>query len=172
MDLCGLCGRVIKTISKKLDKIKTFLSLLILLEQVFSNWITGCPSLWWKFGVKIQNPIQQILCLTLLLEFNDNYVCLDKNRNFSKCSPFEWLHKALHCRRKELTSKDVGLTVKRADPICANDEIVFWNSGMFHMNTSKGLSFAVFFCNCIYIGLHGNTKHKNLDASQFVVRSS
>ena len=73
---------------------------------------------------------------------------------------------------KELTSEGVGVIVNRADPVSASDEIAFWNNGVFNLTTSKGLSYAVFFYNCKVFGLRGNTEHKNLDASQFVVCSS
>ena len=85
---------------------------------------------------------------------------------------FPRLRKSLDCRMKEVTSEGVGVTVKRADPVSAIDEIAFWNNGVFNMTMSKGLSFAVFCYNCKVFGLRGNTEHKNLDASQFVVCSS
>jgi len=59
---------------------------------------------------------------------------------------FPRLCKSLDCRMKELlTSEGVGVTVNRAYPVSASDEIAFWNDGVFNMTTSKGLSFAVFF---------------------------
>ena len=57
-----------------------------------------------------------------------------------------------------------------APPWMVDDEMQLWRSGVLNTTTSKGLSYAVFFYNCKTSGLRGNTEHRNLDASQFVLR--
>ena len=57
-----------------------------------------------------------------------------------------------------------------ADPVTVDDEMQLWRSGVLNTTTSKGLSYVVFFHNCKTFGLRGNTEHRNLDASQFVLR--
>ena len=89
---------------------------------------------------------------------------------FSKSSTFGKLRKSLDCRMKELTAAGIGVRVLHADPVTVDDEMQLWRSGVLNTTTSKGLSYAVFFYNCKTFGLRGNTEHRNLDASQFVLR--
>jgi hypothetical protein len=46
---------------------------------------------------------------------------------------------------KELTNQGIGTQVKRADPILPNDEQALWDSGVFNIDLSTGLSYIVFF---------------------------
>jgi hypothetical protein len=49
---------------------------------------------------------------------------------------------------KELTNQGIGTQVKRADPVLPNDEQALWDSGVFNIDLSTGLSYIVFFNNC------------------------
>ena len=49
---------------------------------------------------------------------------------------------------KELTNQGIGTQVKRADPVLSNDEQALWDSGVFNIDLSTGLSYIVFFYNC------------------------
>jgi hypothetical protein len=46
---------------------------------------------------------------------------------------------------RELTNEGVGVEQKRSDPVSKEDERTMWEKGVFSMDTSKGLSNAVFF---------------------------
>ena len=90
---------------------------------------------------------------------------------FSKNSKVPRMRKALDCRMKELTAEGIGVNVKRADAVTLDDERSLWRCGVFNMSTAKGLSYCVFFYNSKTFGLRGNSEHKNLDASQFVIKT-
>jgi len=47
------------------------------------------------------------------------------------------------------------------------DERTMWEKGVFSMDTSTGLSNAVFFYNCKVFGLRGGKEHIGLFAKQF-----
>jgi hypothetical protein len=49
---------------------------------------------------------------------------------------------------KELTNQGIGTQVKRADPVLPNDEQALWDSDVFNIDLSTGLSYIVFFNNC------------------------
>ena len=53
---------------------------------------------------------------------------------------------------KELTNQGIGAQVKRADPVLSNDEQALWDSGVFNIDLSTGLSYIVFFYNCKIFG--------------------
>jgi hypothetical protein len=38
--------------------------------------------------------------------------------------------------------------IKSADPVLPNDEHALWDSGVFNIDLSTGLSYIVFFYNC------------------------
>jgi hypothetical protein len=52
---------------------------------------------------------------------------------------------------KELTNQGIGTQVKRADSVLPNDEQALWDSGVFNIDLSTGLSYIVFFNNCTNI---------------------
>jgi hypothetical protein len=45
----------------------------------------------------------------------------------------------------KLTNQGIGTQVKRADPVLPNDEQALWDSGVFNIDLSTGLSYIVFF---------------------------
>ena len=61
------------------------------------------------------------------------------------------------------------LQVKRADPVLPNDEQALWDSGVFNIDLSTGLSYIVFFYNCKMVGFRALDEHTQLDASQFSI---
>ena len=70
---------------------------------------------------------------------------------------------------KELTNQGIGTQVKRADPVLPNDEQALWDSGVFNIDLSTGLSYIVFFYNCNFFCFRTLDEHKQLDASQFSI---
>ena len=65
---------------------------------------------------------------------------------FSKTDPtFANFRKSLDAQMKELSSKGVGIHIKKKDPVLPEDEQSFWEIGVFSMDTAHGLSNAVFF---------------------------
>jgi hypothetical protein len=68
---------------------------------------------------------------------------------------------------RELTNEGVGVEQKRSDPVSKEDERTMWEKGVFSMDTSKGLSNAVFFYNGKVFGLRGGEEHIGLLAEQF-----
>jgi hypothetical protein len=44
-----------------------------------------------------------------------------------------------------------------------------WDSGVFNVHLSTGLSYIVFFYNCHNFGFRALDEHKQLDASQFSI---
>jgi hypothetical protein len=46
-----------------------------------------------------------------------------------------------------------GTQVKRADSVLPNDEQALWDSGVFNIDLSTGLSYIVFFDNCKHFSL-------------------
>lgn len=70
---------------------------------------------------------------------------------------------------KLLTAEGLGV-VRHTDNLSVDDEIKLWESGEINTNTSKGLSYGVFFYNCKVFGFRGLTEHKQVSAEQYVVR--
>ncbi|WAR00411.1 hypothetical protein MAR_024783 [Mya arenaria] len=62
-------------------------------------------------------------------------------------STFAGFRKTIDSRMRELTNEGVGVEQKRSDPMSKEDERTMWEKGVFSMDTSKGLSNAVFFYN-------------------------
>ena len=42
---------------------------------------------------------------------------------------------------KELTNQGIGTQVKRGDPVFPNEEQALWDSGVFNIDSSTGLSY-------------------------------
>ena len=70
---------------------------------------------------------------------------------------------------KELTNQGIGTQVKRTYPVLPNDEQALWDSGVFNIDLSTGLSYIVFFYNCNFFCFRALDEHKQLDASQFSI---
>ena len=74
----------------------------------------------------------------------------------------------LDSRMKELT--EMGLNVVNgSDTVTPQDEACLWDSGVFDLNTAKGLSFCVFFYNAKVFGLRGGQEHRDLTPDQFSI---
>ena len=59
-------------------------------------------------------------------------------------------------------------TKKTIDLISTLHEIALWDRDIFNMNTSKGLSYCVFYYNSKYFMVHSPEEHRDLKQSQFV----
>lgn len=59
-------------------------------------------------------------------------------------------------------------TKKTIDLISTEHEIALWDKEIFNMNTSKGLSYCVFYYNSKYFMVHSPEEHRDLKQSQFV----
>ena len=69
---------------------------------------------------------------------------------------------------KTLASQGIGVHVKHAEPVTAEEECKFWETGVFSLKTTTGLSNAVFFNNCKAFGFRGGlSEHYDLDVEQF-----
>jgi len=79
---------------------------------------------------------------------------------------FAGFYKALDCRMRELTNAGVGAE-KGAEPVSAEDERRFWDTGVFSTETTHGISNAVFYYNGKVFGLRGGAEHIGLVADQF-----
>lgn len=82
-------------------------------------------------------------------------------------STFIEFRKTLDARMKELIAMGIGVKKQSADPVTVEDEASFWNAGVFNMNTSEGLSNAVFFYNGKTFGFRGFQEHIDCQADQF-----
>ena len=51
--------------------------------------------------------------------------------------------------------------------IIKNDELLLWQNNVFDLNTSKGLSYAVFYYVGKVFGVRGASEHHQLEAEQF-----
>jgi hypothetical protein len=80
---------------------------------------------------------------------------------------FLGFRKALDARMKELTVQGVGVSVKKADPITKQDEQTLCDTGVFSLNSSTGLSNALFFYNVKVFGFRGFSEHLECQAEQF-----
>ncbi|XP_053402220.1 uncharacterized protein LOC123548692 isoform X4 [Mercenaria mercenaria] len=87
---------------------------------------------------------------------------------FAKEDPtFAGFRRALDTRMRELTNQGVGIEKKSSDPISSQDEKQYWTSGVFSMNSARGLSNAVFFYNGKVFGFRGGMEHIGVMAEQF-----
>ncbi|XP_053390993.1 uncharacterized protein LOC128553833 [Mercenaria mercenaria] len=82
---------------------------------------------------------------------------------------FAEFRKTLDSHMRELTNQGIGLEIKSADAVTADDEKKFWETGVFSMSSAKGLSNAVFFYNGKVFGLRGGEEQTGLLAEQFLL---
>ena len=91
---------------------------------------------------------------------------------FTKMDPiFANFRKSLDARMKELTSNSVRKHLKKKDLVLPEDEQLFWDSGVFSMDTVEGMSNAVFFYNCKAFGFRGLEEHNSFEAEQFSIQT-
>ena len=95
----------------------------------------------------------------------------DINVNFYKDDDptFAGFRKTLDARMKDLTAQGIGIKTNKSDPVTKDDEHQLWASGVFNMDTSEGLSNAVFFYNGKAFGFRGYQEHLDCQADQFEV---
>lgn len=82
---------------------------------------------------------------------------------------FAEFRKTLDSHMRQLTNEGIGLEIKSADAVTAEDESKLWESGVFSFSTAKGLSNAVFFYNGKVFGLRGGDEQIGLLAEQFML---
>lgn len=87
----------------------------------------------------------------------------------SDCVEFSGYRTALDTRMKELHADGVGVTVNSSEPVLKKEELKFWDTGVFNLETSEGLSNAVFFYNGKLFGFRGHQEHIDAKAEQFLI---
>ena len=109
--------------------------------------------------IQIASGIQRHLRLT----------CNYKNLNLFKSddSTFSDFRKLLDARMKDFVSMGIGVKKAPSDPIANDDEVSFWSTGVFNMNTSEGLSNACFYYNGKAFGFRGYQEHMDCQADQY-----
>jgi hypothetical protein len=82
---------------------------------------------------------------------------------------FKMFRDALDTRRKQLIAAGVGVVHRQADPVTDDDEKQLWDSAVFNINTSQGLSYIVYFYNCKLFGFRARDEHVELMAEQYKI---
>jgi hypothetical protein len=80
---------------------------------------------------------------------------------------FSQFRNTLDARMKELISMGIGTQRSSSDPITREDEETLWASGVLSLETSTGLSNAVFLYNGKCFGFRGFQEHMDCHADQF-----
>ena len=97
-------------------------------------------------------------------------VCQRPNINFFKeGTQFSDFRQCMDTRMKELIGQGIGLKTNSSDPVTVEDEIQFWEAGVFNFETAVGMSNAVFYYNGKLFGFRGFTEHINCQADQFEI---
>ena len=73
---------------------------------------------------------------------------------------FFQFRKALDARMKVMTKQGVGVQKEHADPVLGEKEEMFWDKGIFSLDTAQGLNNAVFFHNGKCFGYRSESEHK------------
>ncbi|XP_053390761.1 zinc finger MYM-type protein 2-like [Mercenaria mercenaria] len=111
--------------------------------------------------------------LTQIVSGLQRYLTTICNRNninfFREGSQFSEFRRCIDTRMKELHAQGVGIKSNSSDPVTMEDELQFWESGVFNFDTSVGLSNSVFFYNGKLFGFRGFQEHVSCQADQFEI---
>jgi len=113
------------------------------------------------------NTILQLVCG--LQRYLRNECCRPYVNFMLAGNQFNDFRKSLDTRMKELFSDGVGGKKSSSDPVTMQDELKFWETGVFNCSTATGLSNAVFYYNGKLFGFRGYTEHVNVQADQFEI---
>uniref|UniRef100_A0A158P580 Uncharacterized protein n=1 Tax=Tetranychus urticae TaxID=32264 RepID=A0A158P580_TETUR len=112
------------------------------------------------------NSIKQIMT-NLFRYLKDN--CHYPGLSFvDRKSPF---FKIIEARMKKMRINGLGLQLKKADVVTADDEEKLWATKVINMDTSSGLFAAVFFYTGKTLALRGREEHRKLNIEQFELKT-
>ena len=72
---------------------------------------------------------------------------------------------------KDLTAEGVGTVKNKTQPVLKEDEQKLWDTNVFNIHTSVGLTNIVFFYNCKAFGFRGMDEHATLRTDQFTIQT-
>ena len=81
---------------------------------------------------------------------------------------FKPLHKSLDSLFCDLRTKNIGTSVRHAEPFTKAEEQMLWEKGILDTSTLKSLLNAVFYMNGKNVCLRGDEEHRRLSISQVV----
>lgn len=111
------------------------------------------------------------ICCDIQRHYNDR-----SNENFEKINIFQkdseyfyTFYEACDRVMIELTAKDHGVNVNRADPILPRDEEKLWDTKVISLDTATGHSHGVYFYCLNIFSLQGGSIHRELEKEQFSI---